>query len=52
MRKADVFEKYQEKRQKASKQIFFALITTSGVKPSLWTEELVQQQVTLGDLFA
>lgn len=48
MRKLDVFEK----RQKTSKQIFLVLITSSGLKPSLWANELVQQQVTLEDLFA
>lgn len=47
MQKSDIFEK----RMKTAKQIFLALITTSGLKPSIWSDELVHQQATLKDLF-
>lgn len=43
-------EKFKE-ITKTPKQIFVALITTQGVKPSLWLEGLVSQIVTLEDLF-
>lgn len=48
MRKMDVFEKHQ----KIAKQIFLAMITTSPLKSSVWSEELVQGQVILKDLFS
>lgn len=47
MKKLDIFEKHQ----KTSKQIFLALITTAPLKASLWSEELVHNQVTLEDFF-
>lgn len=40
-----------EEKTKTQKQIFVALITTLGMKPSIWSEELVQQWLTLEDLF-
>lgn len=48
MRKMEVFERHF----KTSKQIFLAFITTSGLKTSLWSKELVQNQVALKDLFS
>lgn len=36
---------------KTQKQIFVALVTTLGIKPSLWLEDTVHQVVTLEDLF-
>lgn len=47
MSKSDVFER----RMKTTKQLFIAFITASGLKPSIWSEELVQQQVTIKDFF-
>lgn len=47
MQKCDLFEQ----SFKTNKQIFIALITTMGLKPSLWSKELVHQEVTLKDLF-
>lgn len=48
IRKIEVFEQ----KIKNSKQIFLAMITTMGTKPNLWSKELVQNEVTLTDLFA
>ena len=48
MQKSDTFEK----KTKTSKQIFLVFITTNGLKPSIWSDELVQQEATLKDLFA
>ncbi len=47
MKKMEVFEKYF----KIKKQLFLAMITTDGLKPSIWSKELVQNEVTLSDLF-
>jgi AAA+ ATPase superfamily predicted ATPase len=47
MQKCDTFEKHFGK----GKQIFLAFITTMGLAPSIWSNELVQQEVTLADLF-
>ncbi len=47
MLKSDIFEKYM----KTTKQIFIAFITTNGLKPSIWSSELVQQQATIKDFF-
>lgn len=47
MQKSETFEK----KMNTSKQIFIAFITTNGVKHSLWSDELVTQQVTLKDLY-
>lgn len=48
MQKIAIFETHS----KTSKQIFLAFITTMGLKPSIWPEELVQKQVTLEELFS
>ena len=44
--KIEVFEKHFPTK----KQISFALITTTGLKPTLWSEELIHNVVTLADL--
>ena len=44
--KIDVFEKYFSPK----KQITFAIINTFGIKPTIWSEELIQNVVTLVDL--
>ena len=48
MQKCDIFQQ----RFKKTKQIFLALITTMGLKPSIWSEEIVHQEVDLKDLFS
>jgi uncharacterized protein len=48
IKKVEVFEE----QVKPVKQIFLAMITTVGVKPNLWSKELVQNEVTLAELFA
>lgn len=48
IRKIEVFEQ----TVKARKPTFLAMITTMGLKANLWSEELVQNEVTLSDLFA
>ncbi len=40
-----------EKSLKEPKQIFFAMITASGLKQNAWSDELVHHTVTLKDLF-
>lgn len=45
--KIDVFEKYFSPK----KQLTFALINTVGIKPTIWSEDLIQNEVTLDDLF-
>lgn len=40
-----------QKRTKTSKQLFLAMITRSGLKPTMYSEELVSNQVILEDLF-
>lgn len=47
MKKIEVFEE----KVKPSKQIFLAMITTAGLKHNLWSEELVQNEVILSNLF-
>jgi hypothetical protein len=37
---------------KTTKQVILALITTMGLKDSLWSKEIVQKEVTLKDLFS
>lgn len=46
LNKIDTFEK----QTKTKKQLFLALITTDGLKQNLYSEELIQQLVTLDDL--
>lgn len=45
--KIDVFKKVT----KTKKQVFTILMTTVGVKPSLWLDDVVDQVLTLEDLF-
>lgn len=40
-----------EKNHISSKQIFFALISTKGLKKTIWSEELIDSEVVLEDLF-
>lgn len=40
-----------EKSFKTNKQIFVTMITTRGIKPSIWSEDLVQSSLTIDDLF-
>lgn len=40
-----------EKHFPSYKQISFALITTMGIKPTIWSEDLIQSVVTLKELF-
>jgi len=47
-RKIDVFCKHT----KTKKQIFLAMITTFGLKTTMYSEELVSSQVTLEELFS
>lgn len=47
-RKIDVFRE----KTRMNKQLFLTLITTMGMKKSLWSEDLVTNEVTLKDLFA
>jgi hypothetical protein len=46
MNKIEVFESHV----KAKKQTLVALITTKGLKSNIWSEELIQNVVTLEDL--
>ena len=45
--KVDIFEKYFP----TNKQINIAMITMKGIKPTIWSEELVQNEVIFSDLF-
>lgn len=47
VQKMDVFQA----STKTSKQLMLAMICTQGLKPNLWSEDLVQAVVTLEDLF-
>ncbi len=47
IQKMEVFES----RLKISKQLVLAMITTKGVKKNLWSQELINAEVTLDDLF-
>lgn len=47
--KIETFERYFS--PPAHKQINLALITSAGMKPSIWSEELISQTVDLLDLF-
>lgn len=44
-------EKIYVSRTKTHKQIFLTMITSGGLKPSLYSEEMVSQEVSLDDLF-
>jgi len=51
-RKIEVVERnYPNKRNPTRKQIFLAMITTSGVKQNLYAEGLVDNEIVLDDLF-
>ena len=45
--KMDVFKK----QSKISKQLFISMITTRGIKKNCWSEDIVQSEITLDDLF-
>ena len=45
--KIDIFEKYFP----TNKQIFFAMITTKGIKHTIWSEDIVHNEIVLSDLF-
>ncbi|MDN3506971.1 MAG: ATP-binding protein [Simkaniaceae bacterium] len=47
MKKMDIFEE----KFRTQKELFLALITTVGLKKTAWAEEMVQDVVTLKDLF-
>lgn len=46
-KKVDIFKK----QTRTKKQIFIAMITTRGLKQTIYSEELIANQVTLEDLF-
>lgn len=45
--KVDVYKK----QTKTNKQIFIAMVTTSGLKPTMYSEELISNVVVLDDLY-
>ena len=47
MNKADVYKKHKQK----NKEIFIAMITSSGLKPTMYSEDIIAGQVVLDDLF-
>ena len=47
LRKIDVFRKHT----RTEKQIFIAIISANGLKPTMYSEELITAVVTLDDLF-
>lgn len=47
LRKIEVFKK----QTRTKKQLFFSMITTMGLKKTIYSEEIVSNQVTLEDLF-
>jgi uncharacterized protein len=47
MKKVDIFKK----QTRTKKQIFIAMVTTCGLKQTIYSEELISGQVTLEDLF-
>ena len=46
LNKIDTFEKITQTK----KQIFCALITTHGTKPSIWHDDIINQDISLEDL--
>jgi len=40
-----------ELKTRTQKQLFLTLITTMGIKKNIWSEDLVDSEVTLSDLF-
>lgn len=50
--KIEVIEKnYPNKKNPTKKQVFLAMITTYGLKKNMYSEDLVQNEVALDDLF-
>jgi hypothetical protein len=47
LNKVDVFKK----QSRIDKQFFIALITSGGIKPTMYSTELISNQIELGDLF-
>lgn len=47
VKKMEVFKKHT----KTEKQLFFSMITTMGLKSTMYSEELISSEVTLDDLF-
>jgi predicted AAA+ superfamily ATPase len=47
MQKSETFQLHF----KTTKQLFLTMITTCGLKPTVWSDELVHQEVSLKDLF-
>lgn len=46
-RKMEIFKR----QTRTKKQLFFCMITTMGLKPTIYSEELISNQATLKDLF-
>lgn len=47
LKKLDVFRK----QTRTKKQLFLVMITTHGLKPTMYSEEIISKEVTLEDLF-
>lgn len=47
LKKMEIFRK----QTRTKKQLFLAMITTMGVKPTMYSEEIVTNQVVIEDLF-
>lgn len=47
LKKVEIFRK----QTRTDKQLFLAMVTTLGLKPTMYSEEIVTNQVTLDDLF-
>jgi hypothetical protein len=47
LKKMEVFRK----QTRTKKQLFFSMITTFGLKPTMYSEELISSEATLDDLF-
>ena len=47
MKKLEIFRK----QTRTKKQIFLSMITTFGLKPTMYSEEIIANQVRLDDLF-
>jgi hypothetical protein len=47
LKKMEVFKKHT----KTKKQLFFSMITKMGLKPTMYSEELISKETTLDDLF-
>jgi len=52
LQKVDVVERnYPNSKKPSKKQIFLAMLTTYGVKPNIYSEDLVHNEIELDDLF-